>query len=266
MTLVELLVVVAIIGLVTGLLLPAVQAARETARRAQCQNNLHHIGIALHVFHDAHGRLPIGCIDKRTPKNPNGRQLAWSAEVLPHLEESTLWQELDFGSPYDSARNSRAAIQVIPTYICPTTVRTAPGREGPIVASPIAGGVERYRAAAIDYGGIYGAAGVSPSANGVFLYDRAVKISDVTDGASHTLAVTEDTGRGWPVLPQNGEWINGENIFDVGGPINTQQDNEIWSDHAGGAMVLWCDGSAGLLAETTELAVIRAACTRGGGE
>jgi type II secretory pathway pseudopilin PulG len=265
-TLVELLVVAAIIGALTGLLLPAVQAAREAARRVQCQNNLHQMGIALHVFHGAHRRFPVGCIDKRTAKNPYGRQLAWSADVLPHLEEIPLWQEIDFGLAYDSAANSAAAIHIIPVFLCPTTVRTATGRDGPIVASPLAAGVVKYRAAAIDYGGIYGAATVSPAANGVFLYDRAVTLTDVTDGASHTLAVTEDTGRGWPSLPQNGEWINGENIFDVSGPINTQQDNEIWSDHPGGALVLWCDGSAGLLADTIELAVLRAACTRAGGD
>ena len=75
----------------------------------------------------------------------------------------------------------------------------------------------------------------------MFLYDRAVKISEITDGTSHTLALAEDTGRGWLM---DGEWINGENIYDVSNLINTQQHNEIWSDHPGGAMALWCDGSA----------------------
>ena len=99
----------------------------------------------------------------------------------------------------------------------------------------------RYRGAAIDYGGIYGAAQLSPAANGVFLYDHAVKFAEITDGTSHTLALAEDTGRGWFM---DGEWINGENIYDVSNPINTQQHNEIWSDHPGGAMTLRCDGGA----------------------
>jgi prepilin-type N-terminal cleavage/methylation domain-containing protein/prepilin-type processing-associated H-X9-DG protein len=264
MTLVELLVVVAIIGILAALMLPAVQAARETSRRAQCQNNLRQIGIALHLYHSAQGYLPTGCVDKRVPiVNPNGRQLAWSVELLPNLDQPALRKSVDVTAAYDGADNAPAATIVVSTFLCPSTVRLAPGRDGAIVGNPLAGNGLRYQGAAIDYGGVYGAAQISPSANGVFLYDRPVKLSEVSDGTSHTLAVAEDAGRGWLM---NGEWINGENIYDVGGLINTQQDNEIWSDHWGGAMVLWCDGSVVLLAETMELAVIRAVCTRGRGD
>ena len=261
--LVELLVVIAIIGVLVAILLPAVQAAREAARRAECQNHLRQIGVALLVYHDAHGQLPIGCIDKRVPRtNPNGRQLAWSAGILPHLEEQTLWRRIDFSAPYDSAANAAAAATIVAVYLCPSAVRLAAGREGAMVSNTLAAG-GAYRAAAIDYGGIYGAAQVSPAANGVFLYDRAVKISEITDGTSHTLALAEDTGRGWT---QDGEWINGENIYDVSNPINMQQHNEIWSDHPGGAMALWCDGGATMLAETIKLPVLRAICTRAGND
>lgn len=262
MTLVELLVVAAIIGTLTAVVLPAVQAARETARRAACQNNQRQIGVALHLYHGLHGQLPVGCIDKRVPRtNPTGRQLAWSATLLPQLEENALWRALDFDAAYDSAANAAAAAMAVSIYLCPSTARTAAGRDGHIVTNPLpaVGEPFGYYGAAIDYGGVYGAAQTSPSANGVFLYDRAVRLSDVTDGASHTLAVAEDSGRGWLM---NGEWINGENIYDVGGPINVQQDNEIWSDHPGGAMVLWCDGGTTFLEENCELAVLRTICTR----
>jgi prepilin-type N-terminal cleavage/methylation domain-containing protein/prepilin-type processing-associated H-X9-DG protein len=263
-SLVELLVVIAMIGVLVAILLPAVQAAREAARRAQCRNNLRQIGVALHVYHDARGQLPIGCLDKRVPRtNPNGRQLAWSAELLPNLEEPTLWQRIDFSSPYDGTTNATAAATAVSVFLCPSTVRLAPGRAGSIVGDPAATSGGGYRGAAIDYGGIYGAAQVSPAPNGVFLYDRAVKFSEITDGTSHTLALAEDTGRGWLM---DGEWINGENIYDVSNPVNLQQHNEIWSDHPGGAMALWCDGGATLLSETLELPVLRAICTLAGND
>jgi prepilin-type N-terminal cleavage/methylation domain-containing protein len=264
-TLVEVLVVIAVIGVLVVLLLPAVQAARESARRAACQNNLRQIGVALHAYHDAHKQLPVGCVEKRIPSTkPNGRQLAWSAAVLPNLEESSLWSQIDFGSPYDGAANAGAAATVLSVYLCPSTVRLARGREGVIVSNPALSGTNgQYRGAAIDYGGIYGAAQISPSANGIFLYDREVRISEITDGTSHTLAVAEDAGRGWM---QDGEWLNGENIYDVNNPINSQQHNEIWSDHAGGAMALWCDGGATLLAQIMDLPTLQAVCTRAGND
>lgn len=265
LTLVELLVVIAIIGMLVAILLPAVQAARESARRATCQNNLRQIGLALLAYHDAHKHLPVGCVEKRIPSTrPNGRQLAWSAALLANLEEQSLWSRIDFDSPYDSAANADAAATIVSVYLCPSTVRLAPGRDAAIVSNPTATGASgEYRGAAIDYGGIYGAAQISPSANGVFLYERDVKISDITDGTAHTLALAEDTGRGWLT---DGEWINGENIYDVSNPINLQQHNEIWSDHPGGAMALWCDGGGTLLAESMDLATLRAICTRAGND
>jgi prepilin-type processing-associated H-X9-DG protein len=262
MSLVELLVVMAIIGVLVAMLLPAVQAAREAARRAECQNHLRQIGIALYLFHDTHGRLPIGCTDKRVPRtNPNGRQFAWSADILPHLEEEPLWKQVDFSAPYDSAANGVVAAKIINVYLCPSTARLAAGRAGSLVSD--ATGSTTYLAAAIDYGGIYGAAQVSPAANGVLLYDRPVKFSEITDGTSYTLALAEDTGRGWTM---DGEWINGENIYDVSNLINAQQHNEIWSDHPGGAMVLWCDGAATLLSESLDIVALKAICSRAGGE
>jgi prepilin-type processing-associated H-X9-DG protein len=207
----------------------------------------------------------VGCVEKRIPSTkPNGRQLAWSAAVLPNLEESSLWSQIDFGSPYDGAANAGAAATVLSVYLCPSTVRLARGREGVIVSNPALSGTNgQYRGAAIDYGGIYGAAQISPSANGIFLYDREVRISEITDGTSHTLAVAEDAGRGWM---QDGEWLNGENIYDVNNPINSQQHNEVWSDHAGGAMALWCDGGVTLLAQIMDLPTLKAVCTRAGND
>lgn len=257
-TLVELLVVVAIVGALAALLLPAVQAARESSRRGQCQNHLRQIGLALLVYHDGHLSFPVGCVERRTPSRPAARQLAWSATILRLLDEAPLSESIDFAQPYDSPTNAPAAAAVVSVYLCPSTTRRATGREGAVVLGTTLAG-ETYLAGAIDYGGNFGAAGVAPTFNGVLLYDRPVKLADITDGASRTLLVLEDSGRGWTM---DGEWINGQNIFDVSGPINRQQHNEIWSDHPSGAIVLWCDGAATFLDEETDVALLKTLCTR----
>jgi hypothetical protein len=181
---------------------------------------------------------------------------------LPQLEESALHEQINFAASYDSPTNAPAAAKVLPIYLCPSTVRLANGREGSVVTGTTTAG-KTYLGGAIDYGGIYGAAQLSPAANGVFLYERPVKFTEITDGTSRTLALAEDTGRGWG---QDGEWINGENIYDVSNQVNTQQHNEIWSDHVQGAMVLWCDSGVTLLDSRIDFSVLRAACTRAGND
>jgi len=257
-TLVELLVVIAIVGVLIGLLLPAVQAAREAARRTQCQNNLRQIGLALHAYHANHAELPIGCVDKRIQKV--GRQTSWAARLLPQMDLNPLYQQIDFEFGYDSAENATAGSTVVATYLCPSTARLAEGRSS-FWMSTSPGSLPAL--AAMDYGGIYGAGYTFPSANGVLLYDRAIAFHEITDGTSWTIAVAEDTGRGrrW-----DGEWINGENIFVLHNPINTFQDNEIWSDHPEGAFALYCDGSVQFLRETMQALVLRSSCTRNGEE
>src|SRR5512134_266205 len=86
-TLVELLVVIAIIGILIALLLPAVQAAREAARRSQCTNNLSQIGIALHLYESAHGQFPAGVINDKGPvrSEPIGHHMSWLTQILPYI-------------------------------------------------------------------------------------------------------------------------------------------------------------------------------------
>ncbi len=118
-TLVELLVVIAIIGILVALLLPAIQAAREAARRSQCKNNLKQIGLALQNHLDARKSFPMGCLEWRTTGNAKLRQWAWSAKILPYLEEQTLYQQIDFQQPYDAAINKTAVSTVLTVFQCP---------------------------------------------------------------------------------------------------------------------------------------------------
>ncbi len=248
LTLVELLVVIGIIGLLVAILLPAVQAAREAANRMRCLNNLHQMGLALHNYHDVHKRFPPGGIEPR-PIWPSGRQFAWSAFLLPYLEQASLTTQIDFNKPFDDPANAAVAAQIIPLYLCPSTPNSPQLIQG---RGPC------------DYGGIYGERITGPNEppKGVMLYDVALGFADVLDGTSNTLIVSEDSGFA------DGQWINGRNIFDQSFAINQAPkfENDIRSLHPGGANGLFCDGSARFLPETMPLDILAAICTRAGGE
>ncbi len=248
-TLLELLVAIAIIGVLLALLLPAVQAARSAARRTSCVNNLHQIGVALHGYHEKHGSFPPGGVEPRAIAGPEGRQLAWSAFLLPHLEQTSSHDRIDFAKAFDSSENAAAAAEIVPIYLCPSSSRESHLIDG---------------RGACDYGGIYGEriSGPNSPPKGTMLYDRVVRIRDIPDGTSHTLIVSEDSN--W----KDGQWINALNVFDQAFPINRAPsfENDIRSEHAGGANAAFCDGSARFLAEDMDLKTLAAICTRAGGE
>ncbi|NLE37713.1 MAG: DUF1559 domain-containing protein [Pirellulaceae bacterium] len=248
-TLVELLVVIAILGTLVALLLPAVQAAREAARRIACANNLRQIGVGLLHYHDGHGTFPTGCVEHRSFVR-GGRQLAWSALLLPFIEQEAAYDMLDLSQAFDSSANQVAAAQVLAVYVCPTNPRESMHVKGRAVC---------------DYGGIFGQRLVSGHgfANGTMVYDSPVSIGDITDGTSTTLVVAEDS------LSGDMQWINGLNVFQQAFPINRapRGENEIRSLHAGGgAHGLFGDGTVRFLAETIDITILAAICTRAGGE
>ncbi|MEX0818470.1 MAG: DUF1559 domain-containing protein, partial [Pirellulaceae bacterium] len=135
-TLVELLVVIAIIGILVALLLPAVQAAREAARRMQCSNNLKQLGLALHNYHDTLKTFPPGYVSNRPGvegssswcRSGGVQGAPWTALILPYMEQQNLHDQFNFNVPFQATSNQMAPPNsnvVIPldTYSCPSDVR-----------------------------------------------------------------------------------------------------------------------------------------------
>jgi prepilin-type N-terminal cleavage/methylation domain-containing protein len=252
MTLVELLVVVAIIGAIVGLLLPAVQATREAARRSHCANNLRHIGCALHGYLLSKEKFPVGCLEWKAGTGGTNRCLAWSAFILPWLEEQTTASCVNYQKPYDDPVNSAAAATVIQSYLCPSA-----GRSRTLVSGM--GGC--------DYGGVVGERIVSPNnpEKGVICTGTSYAIKDIADGLSKTIIVAECSREPWP----DGQWINGRNLFDQAYAINATMpfwEDEMRSRHPSGAQGLAGDGSVQFIDESVDKRILAAAMTRSKGE
>jgi prepilin-type N-terminal cleavage/methylation domain-containing protein/prepilin-type processing-associated H-X9-DG protein len=246
-TLVELLVVITVIGLLIAMMLAGVQAAREAARRAGCSNNLHQVALGMLSHHSAVSTFPAGCVEPISKKWPKGRQLAWSAYLLPYIDEQTLYARLNLNKGFNSPENSLPAAQVVSIYICPSAPHPT---------------LLRSSRGACDYGGIYGERIISPNnpPKGTMIYDQAISTRQITDGTSHTMLVSEDS------FSDDGQWINGLNLFDVSCAVNKAAENDIRSRHPGGACGLFADGSVRFLTEKMNLKVLAAICTRAGGE
>ncbi len=158
-TIVELLVVIAIIGVLIALLLPAVQAAREAARRTQCRNNLKQIGLAFHNYHDIHQYLPMGTLTTGEPR-VYGRYFAWGVYLLPMLEQQALYSSLDFSEPAIDispkvSGNEMALRSVVSTFLCPSDLRSPKDSE----SSPFQGAANFEELATSSYVGNFGVNG-----------------------------------------------------------------------------------------------------------
>jgi prepilin-type N-terminal cleavage/methylation domain-containing protein/prepilin-type processing-associated H-X9-DG protein len=297
-TLVELLVVIAIIGILIALLLPAIQAAREAARRSQCVNNLKQHGLGLLLYNDNLKSFPVGNTappwEYGGTTNPNaGGFWGFQARILPFMEAKSVYKFCNFNyteSCFDWIKLQQANSVYIGTMIqafhkCPDDPLTNPPA---IYKDPGAG----------DYGctnylGVMGSY-VDPSKdprapandnhgfNGILFHanaNGAIKVSQIKDGASHTLLMGErgvsNDLYGWPYCGaglHNGK-VNtgdGDNLMatDIGlsrGKPDNNHNWHFWSYHPGVAQFLFADGSARPLSYDISDSTLKALSTRNGG-
>jgi prepilin-type N-terminal cleavage/methylation domain-containing protein len=183
-TLIELIMVVAIIAILIALLLPAVQSAREMARRGQCTNNLLQLGIALGNYASAHNVLPPGVVEQKGPilNLPRGYHHSWVIQILPFLDATNLYRRFDLRHGVYHASNTTAGSAVIATFLCPSNARG--GR--------------------LDYAGCHHDVDAPIDANnrGVLYLNSRVGYDDITDGPAYTILLGEiEAGGptlGWP--------------------------------------------------------------------
>jgi len=178
-TLVELLVVIAIIGVLVALLLPAVQAAREAARRMSCTNNLKQMTLALHNYHDTYRQFPPSAL---LPRNTTHDPWSCQARLLPYLEQSNLENLIDWRLPY-SAQPEVTRMKVS-TYVCPSEIRDRARPDGALVHYPLS------------YGANMGtwfvfAPRQRDGGNGLFYPNSENDFATILDGTSQTLAFAE---------------------------------------------------------------------------
>lgn len=275
-TLIELLVVISIIGVLIALLLPAVQRAREAARRIQCVNNLKQMGLALHGYHDAHRCLPPGYTYKAAF---TWGGFGWAAMILPGVEQKALFNAANFDVPLWSNANTTVATTAIGFYLCPSD-ETSQGRF-----------LERppYRYAMASYVASFGPANldaVPDDRTGLFGRNSNTTFADVTDGLSQTLAIGErHNGKFASVIGSGGHlsvetvWVgaimegftdaHGHTTLFVAGHTPSSpflDDQDAASRHDGGTNFALGDGSVRLIKNSIALPVYRSLSTRAGGE
>lgn len=278
-TLVELLVCIAIVSVLLGLLLPAIQKARAAVQRTTCEHNLRQIGIALHGYHDSHQAFPSGVQGPLSRPYPF---MSWNAAILPYLEQDNLW---------DSIRGAYLRdpdfLHIPPHVHRGTVVRAFACPADPRSLSP-AGDFLPVEIAFTSYLGIEGTD--YRQMNGVLFVDSAIRMSEIVDGTSNTLLVGErppsaDEKLGWWYAgwgqSQDGsaEMVLGVSELNVSYPecfrgpyrfgqgrIGNQCDCfHFWSLHSGGGHFSLVDGSVHFLSYSAH-AMMPALATRSGGE
>ncbi len=299
-TLVELLVVIAIIGILVAILLPAVQSARESARRVQCLNNFKQIGVAMHAYHATRKAFPNGTNMWTTAEPcsmPPGKTLpfigfSWGTYILPYLEEVVLYDRFDLAekssNTYANGPNYAASASKINAYLCPSdrqgfelvgccSDNTNGTLESEDMGKTNMAGVadsDNWQCVLPDYPD-YPSGWADPKADGVLYQYSKVSTAKITDGTSHTLMVGEVIG--YELDSHAGYWWSAWNVLDTSNGLNLPlrippgglfipEETGFASYHPGGCHFLFSDGSATMLHESIDQKVLAALTTRAAGD
>lgn len=299
-TLVELLVVITIIGILISLLLPAVQSAREAARRLQCSNNLHQIGLAVLNYEAANGTFPV-CIPITNEGGAVGTGMSWMIGILPCMDNQSLYNTLDLNGPASGGQGVMNSInwpyirQTLPAYMCPSDSPQKLTKNNVYMAVP-----ENLEFGVTNYAGVIGPINTGnacifasstclPDCHNYSAFGKAkcpgtfwrhsvlapVTIASFTDGASNTMIIGEvlpdyDDFKYW--AQSNGVWAS------TCPPLNyfPPDGNDPWGDwpnvmgfrsrHPGGANFTWGDGHISWINDTIDSTAYHGLSTRAGGE
>jgi prepilin-type N-terminal cleavage/methylation domain-containing protein len=281
-TLIELLVVISIIALLVALLLPAVQQVREAARKAQCQDHLHNLGIALHNYEGSHGRFPPGWIGANRGHDMFGNNgFAWGAMLLPFCEQKNIYDRLDLRASIVDPVNLPVLRLPIDVFKCPSDTQPEvwdieeEGNPGNVLAT----------LASANYVGVFGSGPDQPGGqeledceadydangpgsqcrgNGLLFHNSNIRMANITDGTSHTLGIGERLTVPWGTTDRHhstwsGVVPEGEEAMArvLGLTDHTVNSNnadhphldDFSSRHPGGAHFVNCDGHVRFLSE-----------------
>jgi prepilin-type N-terminal cleavage/methylation domain-containing protein len=285
-TLIELLVVIAIIAVLIALLLPAVQQAREAARRSQCKNNLKQIGVALHNYHDVHNFFPPAKIwgnETQCQSWVRGNSMSWRVMILPYVDQAPLYNQMNFSEwiqcrVLSPSTIASAKTKVLPAYICPSDPTKA---------------ISSANTAGANYAAMASAASTYHGSNQGGLPYTAARTADFSDGLSNTVMVAEvfrgksfynlggasdQTGNRCRYWMEESGWCGADGSASPNYPLRDEVD---WNDemtngqtgrrpassaHAGGVHALFGDGAVHFVSSNVDLTIWAATCSKAGNE